>query len=299
MKGFWSTDISIDPWRLRPHFFLREPIDFTTCPKADLRGPAPDIMVEIEKTPARLDAALRKFKVDPTLFVEEIQECVDQLKDACGLHVDEEKYQFHWRLGPDNNPLYYDIKSRAFHPDFAKTDAAFDDADGTYEECLSDAEGDDEEEATYDSTFSARDKPNRMTANCRILLGRFNDAVIGSKFTRYQKSKKQAPDTAVEIGDYICSQVFEDDALPFYVGQVRQVFQYQAGMVPPVFLPDYEKVPIPPLLLLFLLLHLTLQDNTVRFLEVQWWEPQSEFFNKRRSRSTVYEKARLYPATRK
>ena len=240
MKGYWSTDVSTDPWRLRPHFFLNSPIDYTTCPKADLRGPPTDVLEKIKETPDRLDATLRKFKVDPAPFVSEIQECVDDLIEASALHVDDDKYQFHWKLGPDNNPLYYNVKSRDFHPDFAKTDRAFDEADNENEDCLSDAE--DEDEATYDSTFSARDKRNRVAAMSSILLGRFNDAVIGSKFTKHQKSKKNDEAAVLEVGDYICSQVFEDDALPFYVGQVREIFQYAEGKVPQVWMPDYEKV---------------------------------------------------------
>ena len=257
-KGFWSIPETNDPWTSEPFFLLRKPIQYFDTPACEMRGPTDDTMTQIKD-------GLKIFERTYPKEVQalgELRECVNEMENA----NTETDVPFHWDLFPNFQPYY------VAPPDKGRLDSvnvcAVAGSDTDTQDANSDVDNSDKDDfenaSLYDERHIVTDRLKRRPC-APILVG-------GSLSTGLSKYRKRSGSISkLNIGDFVCVKVESGDKLPFYVGSVLSVFQYDT--LPRCWVPDVA------------------DDPDVKFLEIQWWEMKSDCVEKGYSQ-------RLHPAVR-
>ena len=276
-KHLWSSSLTQDPWSRKPFVLLRKRIRYRDVPPAQMRGPTEECMDAIK----RGLVTFARYEPDELVAQAELQEGVTEMEMA---NDPNNKPAMHWQLEGNFEPIYvaaatqplrvFDI-SPACSPSAipagsnisfaaqAETAQLSDNFDSDASDITEDEE-ESKEESSYDTAVITRDRLLRRLCD-PIVLGR---EVVGLSSVRRKESI-----TMLNIGDFICTKVDTGNVLPFYVGKVREVFQYKVGCAPVKWQEDIEN------------------DPDVKFVEVHWWEMRKECVHKGYSQ-------RLYEAVR-
>ena len=270
-KLFWSDDVpgcDDNFWTPVPFYLLKKPLRYSDMPFCGMRGPSPlDVSRMVKGIEVFRKSELAMGTRDPSGAVAELEDCIDELRDAA--EVDAE-IPCQWVLNEEGQPMYVPPATVVLNDDDegfgawdpnplgADSDSDSEDGGGDGEGCASvfpvinqgavSSVEEDEVEELYDPNVIVKDRANRELVCPPIELGR---KLAGLKLT---KRADNTEFTVLQVGDYICVRV--DDAgglLPFYVGQVKSVHKYKPSKVPKQFRD---------------------LDPNSRFVEVCWWQPE-------------------------